>query len=93
MTPSEEEGGGKRERRFLRALRLRMSEIIRNMASTRMNMRQAPTPIFTATFNRGPGGALLCVWLLAVALPDVVVEAGSVGEEEGEEDVGVESDA
>ncbi len=56
-------------------------------------MRQAPTPIFTATLIRGPGGALLCVWLLAVALPDVVVEAGSVGEEEGEEDVGVESDA
>jgi hypothetical protein len=71
-----------------------MSEIMRTMARTRMKMRQAPTPIFTATFSRGPGGALLCVWL-AVALPvsDVVVEAGSVGEAEGEEDVGAESDA
>jgi hypothetical protein len=72
-----------------------MSEIMRTMARTRMKMRQAPTPIFTATFSRGPGGALLCVWLLAAALPvpDVVVEAGSVGEDEGEEDVGIESDA
>jgi hypothetical protein len=72
-----------------------MSEIMRNMARPRMKMKQAPTPIFTATFNRGPGGVLVCVWLLAVALPmsDVVVEAGSVGEDEGEEDVGVESDA
>jgi hypothetical protein len=72
-----------------------MSEIIRNMARPRMKMKQAPTPIFTATFNRGPGGALLCVWLLAVAppVPDVAAEAGPVVEEEGEEDVGVESDA
>ena len=58
-------------------------------------MRQVPTPIFTATFTWGPSGVLVCVWLLAVALlvVDVVVEAGSVIEEEGEEDIGVEPDA
>ncbi len=59
-----------------------------------MKMRQAPTPIFTATFTRGPGGALLCAWLLvAVLVSGVVVVAVSVVEEDGEEDVGVESDA
>jgi hypothetical protein len=72
-----------------------MSEIVRNMARMMMNSRQAATPIFTATFTRGPGGALLCAGLPAVVLfvSGVVVEAGSVGEEEGEEGVGVESDA
>lgn len=58
-------------------------------------MNKVPTPIFTATFIRGPGGALLCAWPLVVAVlvSDAVVEAGSTVEEEGEEGVGVESDA
>lgn len=57
-----------------------------------MKRNKTPTPILTATFIRGPGGALLCAWLLVVLfVSDVVVVAGV--EEEGEEDVGVESDA
>lgn len=89
MTPSEEVGGGERARRFFRALRLRMSEIVKSIMKTMMKRNKAPTPILTATFIRGPGGALLCAWLLVVLF---VSDVAGV-EEEGEEDVGVESDA
>jgi len=68
MTTSEEVGEGERARRFFRALRLRMNEIMRNIIRRRMKMNKAPTPIFTATFIRGPDGALLCAWLLVVVL-------------------------